>query len=217
MTSARDEYIREWQRKNKEKCYQATLRWRAKNKERFKAKARAWREKNRGYSTKWSKKNPGKMKEYQRRHREIHPPDPKKIAEWSKNSYERRREKVLAQKKGYHDKNKDSINARRRATRHIQEIHEAKRRAKKSGVSIQDEKLIAKYYKSIRGLSEFTCYYCKTVFPISSLHRDHVIPLKHSGAHSLSNIALSCKGCNLRKQGNLPSRYAVNGQSFLNL
>jgi 5-methylcytosine-specific restriction endonuclease McrA len=43
------------------------------------------------------------------------------------------------------------------------------------------------------------CNYCKEHITIESLHKDHIVPIVRGGEHTINNIQLLCKSCNLRK------------------
>lgn len=43
------------------------------------------------------------------------------------------------------------------------------------------------------------CYYCCKPTPRSSRTVEHVIPLSLGGMHSVANIAMACRDCNVRK------------------
>jgi hypothetical protein len=45
------------------------------------------------------------------------------------------------------------------------------------------------------------CEYCKSSmdFTAEIFHIEHIIPVSKGGTHELSNLALSCSGCNIRK------------------
>jgi len=47
--------------------------------------------------------------------------------------------------------------------------------------------------------SKGECHYCKKKIPLRKSTKDHRIPLARGGTHSMSNLVLSCKTCNLRK------------------
>lgn len=50
------------------------------------------------------------------------------------------------------------------------------------------------------------CEYCRlhqNDSPLATLHIEHIIPRKHGGRDVLSNLALACIDCNLKKGPNL--------------
>jgi 5-methylcytosine-specific restriction endonuclease McrA len=51
---------------------------------------------------------------------------------------------------------------------------------------------------------ENRCQYCGGEFPVNKLTLDHVIPLKHGGPRSWSNLVAACVPCNQRKGSRTP-------------
>lgn len=54
--------------------------------------------------------------------------------------------------------------------------------------------------------AESRCEYCQLHqddVPIPTFHVEHIIPKKHGGDDSTSNLCLSCSWCNLHKSSNL--------------
>ena len=49
------------------------------------------------------------------------------------------------------------------------------------------------------------CFYCNKQVASSLFTRDHFVPSSLSGTNSQRNIVLSCKPCNLKKGGRLPT------------
>ncbi len=52
---------------------------------------------------------------------------------------------------------------------------------------------------------DYTCQYCASVFPLSQLSFDHVVPRSRGGATSWDNVVSCCLGCNGRKGDRLPA------------
>jgi hypothetical protein len=60
--------------------------------------------------------------------------------------------------------------------------------------------------QSVRERANFTCEYCHLAeknSPLARLQIEHIRPRKHGGNDDLSNLALACIDCNLRKSVNL--------------
>jgi 5-methylcytosine-specific restriction endonuclease McrA len=82
--------------------------------------------------------------------------------------------------------------------------HYLTRRARVKTRSTQAEiKDANKFAMIIKSSDSFSCRYCGFIFPISSLHIDHIIPVSRGGSHSVDNLAASCKTCNLSKGARL--------------
>jgi 5-methylcytosine-specific restriction endonuclease McrA len=43
------------------------------------------------------------------------------------------------------------------------------------------------------------CTYCNTELTSDNTHIDHIHPLSKGGSHSIDNVTLACKDCNLKK------------------
>lgn len=59
------------------------------------------------------------------------------------------------------------------------------------------------------------CEYCKSPmdFTAEIFHIEHIIPLSKGGSNELSNLALSCSGCNMRKSHRVSNLYQ-HGNEF---
>lgn len=52
------------------------------------------------------------------------------------------------------------------------------------------------------------CVWCSADCQVA-FHVDHVVPLSKGGEHDLTNLAISCPTCNLRKQAKMPLEWAL--------
>jgi 5-methylcytosine-specific restriction endonuclease McrA len=43
------------------------------------------------------------------------------------------------------------------------------------------------------------CVYCQTLFTLSSLTIDHVVPISKGGTNNIHNLVLACRDCNHSK------------------
>lgn len=108
-----------------------------------------------------------------------------KRLESHRKSYEKRREKVIEQTKKHIAKNKERY-------RQYSRTNAANRKkAKGSHTTAQWFAKFSYYGKR--------CAYCLADLSDKVPHRDHVIPVFKGGGNWVSNIAPSCKTCNLRK------------------
>lgn len=73
---------------------------------------------------------------------------------------------------------------------------------------ISDERLKARKLKKTRWwldqLNAGQCYYCEESFDSEELTMDHKVPIARGGKSTKSNVVLSCKTCNTKKQAKTP-------------
>jgi hypothetical protein len=101
-----------------------------------------------------------------------------------RQSYERHREKRLAETKAWRMKNPDSVRT----------SHE-KSKAKRSNVVIGEFTREHKDAILIRQVGR--CYYCD--IQLVDMHWDHMNPVSRGGIHDHTNMCASCVDCNLAK------------------
>lgn len=125
--------------------------------------------------------------------------------------YLENREEILeAQRKAYPQKaEKKKENAanwstnNKAARRAIAKNYKMKRRAQmKGGVSSSDLLVWTSTQKKV-------CFWCDACCS-DNFHIDHWMPLALGGAHDISNLVISCPGCNLRKQAKHPLEFALS-------
>lgn len=66
---------------------------------------------------------------------------------------------------------------------------------------------LRQHYVSLLPESE-RCYWCKRELNAKNLSVDHVVPLAKQGPHSLSNLAIVCRVCNMQKGALDPTFWA---------
>ncbi len=76
-----------------------------------------------------------------------------------------------------------------------------KRRAKKKKAVSGDLQLIRSWEIAWRKRFQVQCYWCLDIFFPEDCQTDHIIAFKHNGKHSIENLCIACRPCNLRKQG----------------
>lgn len=191
------DYRKAYYESNKEKCRDACNRW----------KKHSW--------DSWYEANKNKFSDYRNRNIE-------KIKARDNAYHNARKAQRLANNRAYRNSpNKikeirDYQRNYKKNNRNQYRIYNAKRRSRQECFK-EDRKKIAEFLSRIKTSPQCECYYCKHVLHVSCMHIDHVIPLSKNGFHSTSNLAMSCPGCNTRKNALMPSEFSVNGQSFLNL
>ena len=117
----------------------------------------------------------------------------------NKARYEASRDAYLAQKREYYIKNRDAIRAKKKTNREPSRRNEDIRRARKSGATVGDLRLIAEWEKRWRRKPLVRCYWCRSDIKPAVATRDHLVPLSRGGEHSASNLVVSCGSCNSKK------------------
>lgn len=74
---------------------------------------------------------------------------------------------------------------------------------------------VSKFMSEVLGKDSFCCRYCKTVYPISELHFDHIVPLSGVGCHSVENLCTACAKCNLKKVAKTDCFFNAFGEGCL--
>ena len=113
--------------------------------------------------------------------------------------------KILYANKNWREMNKDKILQR-----------DMRRRAIKKGATVNLGHIM-EWMKTIKSKKKFKCYYCDSVFPISSIHFDHIVPLSKGGPHSVENLCTSCAPCNLSKKAKMVESWIRIGQQVMSL
>lgn len=92
-----------------------------------------------------------------------------------------------------------------------------KRRAIQAKVTLGNTKLIAQWMREVRNQVFVRCHWCGTKVKGRKVHFDHVVAMSKGGAHSISNLCISCPECNLSKQDRALTEWIARGQTFLSL
>ena len=160
--------------------------WREEHPEATREHARRWREANPEVSRRWREENPEVVREYARRWREANP------------EYARR----------WRDDNREVVRE-----------YASRRRARKAAAPVVEPGLT---WETVAARDGMTCAYCGVECDPTDGRRitrrdgvlgwvcgptyptlDHVIPLRHEGAHASSNVVLACFSCNASKSDRL--------------
>lgn len=180
---AKADYMREWIRKNPEKAKANRLRTWERHGEKYEKRRRIKYESNPALksaavarSTKWSKNNSERRKEYMR------------------DYMRKNRAKLVARSAAW-----KKANPERAKTLAVHSSHLRRTRL------VQTPKLQRDQARSMmqreRKKKTHVCYYCKSRFK-GTMHWDHVMPVSKGGTHSPDNLCVACPDCNLRKADN---------------
>jgi 5-methylcytosine-specific restriction endonuclease McrA len=127
-----------------------------------------------------------------------------RLTKYRKEYYTNNRDKKLKYQKEYHNNNRDRLNKYRKEHHKtergklIHKLSSQNRRYRKQYNTNPGDKLTK---KNIEYLTEVYkhCAYCSTPLTSENTHIDHIHPLSKGGSHSIDNVVLSCKDCNLKK------------------
>lgn len=178
-------YALEYYYKNRAKCAEKSAKFRATHKGEMTIYNAEYRAANKA-------KLDAYMKEWYRRNKDT-------LTVRRKANYEVIRDAHLAQKREYYIKNRDAIRAKKKMNREPERRNEDIRRARKSGATVGDLRLIAEWEKRWRRKLLVRCYWCRSDIKPSVATRDHIVPLARGGEHSVSNLVVSCGSCNSKK------------------
>ena len=126
-----------------------------------------------------------------------------------KAEYRESNRKLLADKqKEYYRENKERIRdygKMYRATEQGKTVkrnsdHKRRTLTKNGDVTVQQLKELY--------LTAKNCYWCNTKLNKNNTHLDHLMPLSKGGEHTLSNLVISCRKCNLSKNAKDPIEFA---------
>jgi len=167
-----------------------------KNKPENKRKQQEYRkrtyQKFKEYRKVWSAANPEKIKQQAKRARAKNKGYYKT---WAALNPEKVKKYQADYKKRYPEKD--------RAKQH-------KRRALKARVQIGDVRLIERWEREWKKKKTVTCYWCKQKFTPIKCHADHAIALAIGGSHSLGNLVISCRSCNVHKHAKTIESWNMN-------
>lgn len=124
----------------------------------------------------------------------------------SRSRYKKDRDKILARNRLWRAANKEKIRNR-----------DMRRRARFLKASLENPRLISKWMIEVRALRVVRCYWCGTKLPGRKAHFDHVVSIALGGAHSISNLCVSCPECNLSKKDTPIVKWSKHPQIFLSL
>jgi 5-methylcytosine-specific restriction endonuclease McrA len=173
-------------------------------KERAREKSRRWRLEHPGYYSGYNKKyresHREELAEYQREYLKSY------VYKWQTDEEEAARRR--AYNRQYHTTHRDKIRARHRANNQTPagrarciaytRKHQSLLWNTPPDVARKADVLVA-IWRTIGAI----CYLCGTTLAPNEVTTEHRVPLSKGGAHSLENIAPSCKKCNSSKNNKL--------------
>jgi 5-methylcytosine-specific restriction endonuclease McrA len=138
------------------------------------------------YRKEWYKSNKKRMSQH---NKEWYEANKEYKNHRNKEWYDANKERKLNYMRGYRQTDKGKL---------VHRLSEHNRRANKKYNTTSGDRLTT---EQIVYLTEIytECAYCNTPLTPDNTHLDHIHPLSKGGAHSIDNVTLACKDCNLRK------------------
>ncbi len=211
---SRQEYLRVYRIKNKEKAAKRYQENRERIRAEAKAKYRENPEKIKAKQKEWCAKNKEKKRAMDAAYREK---NKEAMVQKNREYYQKNKEKCAATNKAWAAKNKKKSNGIKRAyaERNPEKVKKSKdgwrernpdrvfanvvnRRARKKA-SPEELKKIAAWRKAWKSKAEVECGYCFALGDPKTFHVDHINPLGLDGKHELKNLYIACPSCNLKK------------------
>jgi len=207
-------YWTEWDRTNAEKRRQQRRDLYAKKPEHF-------REKTRRQVARRKERDPDFRKRRYRENRETiraqenarRAADPerarKRQRKWREKNPDRCRELAQLARKRNLERMRESVRRYHKNHPHMKRASEARRRAKKKGITPEEKKLVAHFYEYVANARRLKCRWCGKWTPKNLRHVDHVKPLSKGGRHAASNLCCACSDCNTKKNNKMPGEWAA--------
>ncbi len=118
--------------------------------------------------------------------------------------YARNKDRVSVQRAVYYERNKEKVKI---STKRHRDENPTKfagyrilRIARKKKATIGNQTAIQAWTQRWKAKNTVRCYWCQGSFSPKTCHTDHVVALTKGGPHSIENLCVSCKTCNLKKQ-----------------
>lgn len=169
---------KQYREENKEKILLKKKQYREENKETVTLKVKQWHEENR-----------------------------ERVYLRTKQWYEKNKEIISLKRKQWREKNKEETSLKYKQWRQtsigrvaIKNGHHKRRTITKQG-DVTNEQLTELLNNSTH------CFYCKNPLILNEIHIDHYIPLFKGGLHTVSNLRVACKKCNLQKGHKMPEEF----------
>jgi 5-methylcytosine-specific restriction endonuclease McrA len=126
------------------------------------------------------------------------------------NYYVENREKIRARNDAYIEAHPTYRAEWRAAHPEIYKTHNHRYRAAKRNATIGNTAEIAEWIKTLRNNPRATCFYCGRIVNGANgkeCHIDHYIPIIKGGPHSVENLRVACRTCNLAKGDKHPDDF----------
>lgn len=199
-----------WRQKNAESLKEKKRQDYLKNKDAYKARAKASQERRaeeikafRSTPEYKEKKNTRRRAQYLALHgppKVIIPKTHEEILEDKRQYYLENKEAHRTRMKAYYEANKELWQEYQKSREYWKrKFYGGLCKARWKLAEIIDFESLKEFYHQVFTKESDTCTYCRGTFPIRSITIDHKQPFKLGGKHEVSNLAVSCLLCNLKK------------------
>lgn len=181
-------YKKQHRKENKEIISLQAKRWYEKNKENILLKHKQW--------------NNTHKEQISLKHKQWHINNREHALTKTKEYYENNRKNIYIVKKQY------------RKTSHgkaITKLQGRNAKHKRRVITKQGDVTTAQLKELLDNSTH--CFYCNDPLIYNEIHIDHYIPLAKGGLHTVSNLRVACKKCNLQKGKKMPEEFSVTKDS----
>lgn len=170
-------YLKEWRKRNKKKCYFYCKKWAQRNREKINRAKRKWR-----------RANPEKEREYKEKYWTV-PGRREKAREYYKEYYRKNKERKKQYTRQWKKNNPEKC-------RHQWRVKRIRKKNAKGNHTLEE-------WQDLKKKFNYTCPHCGRKEPEIKLTEDHIIPLSKGGTDYIKNIQPLCGSCNKKKYNSL--------------
>jgi 5-methylcytosine-specific restriction endonuclease McrA len=183
-------------------------KYREENKNRIAVKMKRYREENGNkiseVKKRWCEENKEQTASYKKQWYEN---NKENIALKNKHRYEENREQSLLRQKQWRDGNKEKI--AQRDKRYLKtptgKLIRKNASHRRRTITKQGDVTTVQLKQLLENSTH--CFYCNNPLILNEIHIDHYIPLAKGGLHTISNLRVACKKCNLSKWDKMPKEF----------
>lgn len=178
------------------------------NKEQIALKNKHWRENNKEIITLKQKQRYEDNKEQYALKAKQHREENKESIRLDKKRYrENNKEIIVLKKKRWYEENKEKakLKAKQWKKTPLGQINNRNANHKRRTITKQGDVTNDQLKELLE--SSINCFYCNNPLVLNEIHVDHYIPLAKGGLHTITNLRVACKKCNIQKSDQMPEEF----------
>lgn len=214
---------KQYREENKERIALQKKQWQEENKKELSLKSKQYREENKDVialrKKKWQQENKERLS---LKHKNWREENKDRISQRDKQYRNEKGKELLLKKREYYENNKSNNILKRR---HYYENNKeqiifkvnqwyktpigklsAKNSSHKRRTVTKQGDVTTIQLKELLDNSTH-CFYCNNPLVPNEIHVDHYIPLHQGGLHTISNLRITCRKCNLQKGKKMPEEF----------